>query len=436
MAGPDLPRLAVLAGPDASLPPAEIARSADGLLDVVFVLDSRDSSPAGRDLREVTGALAPSRAVDLADPDACLAAVRGSGAGAVTTFTDDLCGVAAWLDEQVRGTAAVLAPWGRKDVQRRVLVDAGVSRVRSAPVDGEDAVRAFVRSAGLPVVVKPTAGAASRDTWLLRRESDVADFARLSGVGAEPGRRMLAEQFIVGAPSRTPQLADYVSAEVFRAGPTDRAFVTDRLVPAWPCRETGLVLPSVLTTEQQEPVLAAARRALDCLGVTSGVFHVEVKPASPTPEIIEVNGRLGGFVARLVRYGTGTDLGRLALSCALGRTVELDLSWDRCVLVLLFQPPAGAERVVRTPSRRDIARRPGVLAVDKVSPVGTAVDWRGGTNAAVAWVWLAGEGHLELHSRLADLAGFLGDAFGFVDDSGRDVADRPWLDLMTEGAGR
>lgn len=427
MAGADRPRLAVLAGVGASLPPAEVARSADGVADVVFLLDTRDRSAAAQDLQAVAGALLPTVRADFADPVACLAAVRAAGASAVTTFTDALCGLASRLTAELTGAAAV--GWGDKEAQRRALRDAGVSRVRSAVVSDEASLRAFVRSAGLPVVVKPTGGAASRDTWLVRGEADLADVARR---GLAAGEGMLAEEFVTGEPAPYPHLADYVSAEVFRPG---GAFVTDRLVPAWPCRETGLVLPSVLPADRQREVVAAAGRALDCLGATRGVFHVEIKPGRPAPEIVEANGRLGGFVSRLVRYGTGADLGRQALRCALGQPVDLDLRWDRSVLVLLHQAPAPAARVVRAPSRREVGRRPGVLAVDRVSPVGTALDWRAGTNEAVAWVWLAGDGPAELGERLLDLTGFLDDAFGFVDGAGRPVtgparpgptAERSW----------
>ncbi len=411
-------RLAVLAGPQASLTPTEVAAAADGLVELVFLVD-RAGGAAAEQVRAVAGALAPTMAVDLADTDAGLAAVRDSGARAVTTFTDALCGPTARLAERLGGPPA--PAWGRKDEQRRALRAAGVSRVRSAVVTGQASLRDFVGEVGLPVVVKPTGGAASRDTWLLRSEADVAAYA-----GAGP---MLAEQFIVGEPRPQPQLADYVSVEVFRPG---GAFVTDRLAPAWPCRETGLVLPSVLPAAEQPPLVAAAGSALDRLGATAGVFHVELKPGRPAPEVVEVNGRLGGFVGRLVRYGTGVDLGRQALRCALGEPAELDLRWRRSVLVLLFQAPAGAARVVRAPSRREVARRPGVLAVDDIQPAGAAVDWRNGTNAAVAWVWLAADDGAGLRARLADLAGFLGDAFGFADRTGRPVRDQDWLDRITE----
>lgn len=79
-----------------------------------------------------------------------------------------------------------------------------------------------------------------------------------------------------------------------------------------------------------------------------------------------------------------------------------------------------------------MARRPGVVAVDEVAPAGTALDWRDGTNAAVAWVWLAADDPAGLRARLADLAGWLGDAYGFVDRRGRPVRDQDWLDRITE----
>lgn len=428
------PRLAVLAGPESSLSPVEIARSSDGLVDCWFLLDSRENDAAAQALRHVANALAPTTVVDFEDFAACRDAVRDSDAYAVTTFTDRFCGLAAQLNAEIRGTAVPLAPWGRKDVQRRALRDAGVSKVESAAVRDGRSLRSFVRSVGLPVVIKPIDGAASRDTWLLATEPDVRKFLRqLDDRNTQAG--MLAEQFIAGEPSAWPHLADYVSAEVFRFVPAgtrgdgalSNAFVTDRLIPAWPCRETGLVLPSALPADRQESVIAVAETALDALGAVAGVFHVEIKPAQGAPEVIEVNGRLGGFIARLVRYGTGQDLGRVAISYAVDRYEDLDLRWDKCVLVLLFQPPARAEHIAAAPSRRAVAGRPGVLAVDEISPAGTTVDWRDGSNKAAAWVWLGADSHAELRACLADLVGFLSEKFSFVTSAGRPVYDSAWI---------
>lgn len=58
-------------------------------------------------------------------------------------------------------------------------------------------------------------------------------------------------------------------------------FVTDRLPLARPFRETGLVLPSAIAPDRQQLVVAAAERALDAVGASKGVFHVEIKTKSP-----------------------------------------------------------------------------------------------------------------------------------------------------------
>jgi hypothetical protein len=431
MAQPD--RLVVLLGAKyGSLPPAEIAACADGLADLHFLVDAAEP-----DIFAVARSLAPTTLADFSDRDACLDAVRHIGASVVGTFNDQMCPLAEWLNARLSGDADTESLWGRKDAQRERLRAAGLSGVMSNRVSDGFALRKFARQAGFPVVVKPTNGCGSHEVWLLRQEADVDAFLARSGTG--PRQELddvFAEQFIVGERWAGPHRADYVSAELFRPGRGPEAaelrFVTDRLPSAWPFRETGLVLPSAIGPERQRLLLTTAERALDAVGARKGVFHVEMKTKSPVPEIIELNGRLGGFLARLVSYTTGERLGRLALSCLLGHAQDLTLGWDRCALSLLLQAPPAAVAVTSAPTRREIRRLPGVVAVDDVSPEGTAVDWRNGTNRAVAWVWLTGDGHDELHERLVDAARFLFDRFTFADADGREVRDSEWLERVSK----
>ena len=428
-----LDRLVVLlAGQYGSLTPAEIAACADDLADLYFLVDAGQP-----EVFAMARSLAPTMQLAFSDRDACLDAVRRIGASVVGTFNDQMCSLTAWLNARLNGDADTEALWGRKDIQRQRLRAAGLSGVMSNRVSDGFALREFARQAGFPVVVKPTNGWGSNEVWLLRQEADVDAFLARSGTGPRQELdNVFAEQFIVGEPWAGPHRADYVSAELFRpGGGTESAalrFVTDRLPSAWPFRETGLVLPSVIGPERQELLLATAERALEAVGARDGVFHVEIKTKSPVPEIIELNGRLGGFLARLVRYGTGERLGRLALSCLLGHAQDLPLRWDRCALSLSFQAPPTAVAVTSAPTRREIRRMPGVVGVDGVSPEGTAVDWRRGTLGAVAWVWLTGDGHDELHERLADAARFLYDRFTFVDADGRQVRDSDWLEKVSK----
>lgn len=427
--------VAVLAGGESSLAPAEVVACARGLAQVCFLLDSRGTPPQ---LQTVTQSLAPTAQADFADPQSCLRAVGELGARSVTTFTDVLCPLAAEINGLLSGVSRDGPAWGKKDAQRAALFAAGLSAVRSAPVESARALGKFVREVGYPVVVKPVNGVASRDVWILRSDADVAGLLATAASHPRYLSRMFAEQFITGTSPSSSQLGDYVSAELFRASGTGRAsppktvqaFITDRIVPAWPCRETGLMLPSQLPESVQDAALNVASSALQAIGACAGAFHVELKPALPAPEIIEINGRLGGFIARLAHLGADADLGRLALECALGRSPSLILRWRRCVLALLFQAPATATRINAAPSRREITRLPGVIAVDSVAAPGPAPDWRDGTNQAVAKLWLAADDHSALFARLAGLAEFLAENFSFEDAHGRPAEDRQWLQAV------
>lgn len=440
--GPERKRIAVLLALDGSLPPAEIALSAEGLAEVFFLMDGDD--PDSPTLRRIADQLAPARLVNFGDQASCRAAVRELGVTAVVTFADRLCPLATTLDAMVSGGEQASPPWGRKDRQREILRQAGVSSVRSMRVADENALRAFVARVGYPVVIKPTDGVASRDVWILPHEDGLQEFLADSRPGRQDGLEgMLAEEYIKSPPISGLELADYFSVEIFRCGSPGTqgladagAFVTDRLPLAWPCRETGLILPSALPAQEIEAVVGRASQAVATLGGGRGAFHVEVKPTAVRPEIIEVNGRLGGFIARAARYGAEADLGRHVLACHLGCAGNLELRWRRSVSLLLFQPPPAAQRVVSAPSRRELGRRDGVIAVDHVSAVGATVDWRQGTNKAVAMLWLAAEDRLTLLRNLCDAAEFLAEAFGFIDRHGRQVTDNPWVDkLMGAAAG-
>lgn len=424
------PCLAVLAGIDASLSPMDTATAADGLAELVFLVDTTETIRHPQ-LWAVAEALGRTAVVDFDDLDGCARAVRSVGADHVLSFVDRRCGLAADLN-RVLGVATDQAPmWGRKDAQRAALVRAGVSPIPAARVAGADELWRFVAAQGLPVILKPLDGFSGRDVWPLHDPSRVADAAIALWPDGSPARPMLAERFLVGDARSEPHLADYVSAEIFRCrGRTAAAFVTDRLKVMAPCRETGLVLPSSLPSDTAADAIRTAEAALDAVGAADGAFHVELKPRASGSAIIEVNGRLGGYIPRLAAYGAGADLGAAAIAAAIGQPPKLDLAWRRCALVLLFQAPPQACGVSAVPTRATVAKLPGVLAVEEFATAGTGVDWRDGSRSAVCTVWIGADSANELHSRLIDVAEFLTETFVFVDQDGARTTDRAWLDDM------
>jgi biotin carboxylase len=435
-------RLAVLLGAQGSLSPADVAVAAAGEIDLVFVADRAESG----ELVELAAQLFPTIRADFSDAGACAEAVRAARVVAVTTFVDRLCPLLFAVRRELAGAApdaagtpgAAVAAWSDKDAQRRHLVAAGASSVRSVLLDSPGHLPAALRSLRLPVVVKPVDGVSSRDVWLIGDEAAAATFAD-PGRGARDGR-YCAEEYIVGSPRIEPYLADYVSAEVFRPPAPQPAVVptviTDRLVPAPPLRETGLVLPSTLGRPASVIAAASAERALDALDASGGAFHVELKPGEQAAEIVEVNGRLGGYVNRLARYTAGADFGRCALAAAIGGPAEwlpAEIRWRRCALVLLYPPPADAVTVAGAPTRAELMRLPGALGVEGIARPGTAVSWRDGSGAAVATVWLGGDDHDELRRRLAATARLMADRFAFVGRHGEPVRDDAWLGEITSG---
>ncbi|GGN09505.1 biotin carboxylase [Actinoplanes campanulatus] len=238
-------------------------------------------------------------------------------ADGIVTFSERMLVPTALLAERLGlpfHTPAVAALLTDKHRQREALDAAGVTPVRHRPLTDPARWPEAVAHTGLPAVVKPRRGEASRDTHLLRDEAQAA--AILPGL--PPGAFVL-EEYLEGRPE--PNFGDYVSVECVAAAGTVTALAVTgkfRLLP--PFRETGGFWPSHLSDTEQDEVAALAVAAVEALGVTTGLSHVEIKLTPAGPRIIEVNGRLGGGIAELAHRAAGLDLLDLAARIALGET--------------------------------------------------------------------------------------------------------------------
>jgi hypothetical protein len=442
-----MPRICLLVGATGSLSLTEAVTAARQIADPVLVLDRGElaASPA---LAEVASSLATTVAVDMSDFTAVCECVAASGADAVAAFVDAYCPVVDEVNARLFGRVAPPGRW-RKDVQRELLVRHGVSRITNSPVRTTAELDRATARHRLPVVIKPVSGVASRDVWLLTSPAELAAFraaVRLDGESV-----FVVEPYIRGPrQARGPHRADYLSAELFVTSAGTDGFLTDRPPLAAPCRETGIIGPSTLDAAAQTAVMAKARAAHQALCLGPGAYHIEIKLTDAEPEVIEVNGRLGGYVSRLVRLGTGADLALVAIGAVLDRPVldrpmldqpVLDRpapfrpQWRRHVAALFLQAPMDAVRVAAAPGRREIRRLPGVLAVDHITAAGTPLDWRAGTGAAAVKVWLAGDDDDELRVAMAGCARWLTGAFDFRDARGRPARDDDWLAGLAKGCG-
>lgn len=323
------------------------------------------------------------------DPASAAHQLEGVAADGVLTFSE----------RRVRFTAALTEPLGLpghsprvaalltdKLEQRRVRRRAGVDRTRSAHIGTPADWPAALEHVGVPAIAKPLHGEGSRGTHRIDDPDAGADLvATLLAAGADgPARAddgLVLEEWLPGR--NTGGVGDFVSVEsAVSQGRVTHLAVTGKLPMAPPFREVGQFWPALLTASERAEVLDVASESLAVMGVHTGLTHTELKLTPSGPQVIEVNGRLGGFLNELSRHATGVDLVRIAGQLALGQPVGSPLPDPAGVTFQCYYPApdlSGEFRSVRgVPQLR---RLPGVVGYRRVCQPGARFEAGGGWQA-------------------------------------------------------
>jgi biotin carboxylase len=298
-----------------------------------------------------------------------------------------------------------------KVTQRQALRDGGLPVPTCVPVPARatpGAVDEVLAAIDFPVVIKPRQGAASRDTHLVHDEKTLR--ALIAEQSTDDESTMVVESYMVGAsPPPSGLFSDYVSVEsVVAAGEISHLAVTGRLPQDEPFRETGLIIPSDFDPALQQEILALATAAIRAIGVRIGCLHTEIKVTTNGPRVIEVNGRIGGFVPQTLKLASPTtDLFELSCRVALGEKVVFDrlVPTTGVGYVIAQQPPIGALRVSTVEGLDRLADYPGVDAVALSRQPGDEVDWRKGSHEYVFSVL----GNVPQHEDMEKLEQFIAD---------------------------
>lgn len=275
----------------------------------------------------------------------------------------------------------------RKDLQRAAMLGHGLPGPRMAVLEPGVDPAAALAEVGLPAVLKPIVGVGSISTMLIDSAAALADAVAVADrhyredprmYGREPV--LMLESLLVGQRwHEDERYGDHASVEsLIFDGEVTHLAVTDKYPLAPPFRETGDLLPSILDDERQDALRDAATDAIRALDLRHGATHIEFKLTADGPRVIEVNGRLGGPVPRMLELTAGydviADLGRMAL----GEKPEQSLRFE---CFSLFLTPVSPQRdvVVRAiRGEREARAIEGVRDLSIRYPEGTRPDWRMG----------------------------------------------------------
>ncbi|MEU6373176.1 ATP-grasp domain-containing protein [Streptomyces sp. NPDC046909] len=349
--------------------PVEIVAGLRPLAEVTFAVHpSSFSLPLLPHLRELADV------VMLGEPDS-LARLRALAPDAVVTFSDRVVSTTAEIAEELGlpyHSVACAHLLTDKYLQRERLSEQGVGTARNAllrsPSDWPEALTRI----GLPAVLKPVHGEGSRNTYKIEDTAEGAEAARLlveellggaRAAGEGPAEAALVlETFLTGV--EQDPFADYVSVEsVVSHGTVSHLAVTGKFRQPPPFREVGQFWPAPLDPGGKEAVLDLTTRAVTALGIRTGVLHTEVKLTAQGPEVIEVNGRLGGMIDQLCRTATGVDLIGIAGRLALGEHIVMpELALDGVTFQHCTLTPVEAFRLEKIHGAATVRRTPGITA--------------------------------------------------------------------------
>ncbi|MGW2281014.1 ATP-grasp domain-containing protein [Streptomyces sp. NPDC001770] len=278
----------------------------------------------------------------------------------VTTFSEGLLPFTARLAHELRLPYHDLETVTRltdKRAQRQCLAERGVDAVRSVAVTSRAEALALLGEWAAPVVVKPVRGQSSIDTHFV---ANVDDFP--ADLAPTPDRPFVVEEFLHGRDEG--DFGDYVSVESLVVdGAAHTLGVTGKFPLMPPFREHGAFVPSHLAPAEHGRVARLANDAALALGIRQGLVHTEIKLTPEGPRVIEVNGRLGGFVADMYQRALGLDLHELGLRTACGLPVELpELSPDSVAFQYFGLSPLPTGGVLhRVEGVETMLKEPGVV---------------------------------------------------------------------------
>jgi hypothetical protein len=320
---------------EGSVSPVEAFLALRDVAELVFVAGPSDHA---RRLVPVMARIGPVCPLE-DDLNATALAIKSHHPDGIVTFSERMVPTTGKLADRLGllyHSPEVVRRLTDKAVQRDRLRQAGVDQTCSAVIQDVEQWDTMIRRVGLPAVLKPVVGDGARDTYRIdgMEEGRGLAAALLDRYRAVGGLQI--EELLVGA---NGPYGDQVSVEILvQEGNLIHIAVSGCFPLLPPFRIRGHFWPSALNAADLSGVRTLAERALLALGVRTGMTHTEIKLTRNGPRIIEVNGRLGGYINNLSIRSGGDDLARVAGLVALGHRPSLtahvpdQVYWTYCNL--------------------------------------------------------------------------------------------------------
>jgi biotin carboxylase len=387
----------------------EIVAATPQYADVVFVCPT--DSPNRARMLPILQACASTVAAH--DPEEALATLADRAVAGVVTFSDRTLGWGAALSKALGcafHTPELAAVLTDKLRQRDRLRAGGVTIPRLVTPERAADIADAAAAVGYPCVIKPRRSFESRHTYCAANEASARKAAHDAAAVWEGVGGFIVEEMLRGDPRIAgPHWGHYVSVESLVVdGQVHHLAVVGKLPFVEPFREAGHIFPSTLSPSTLAEVRQAATDAVAALGIRHGACQTEIMLSTDGPRIIEVNGRLGGFISKVIELATGVSLLQLTVATALGDYSGLAdlpnrLADARSVgfAMFVFPPPdwPTAGRLGKVRGLDTVRRLPGVSSAVVAARRGDLVDTAMGTGSSIVHVY----GIVPDHRNLAHL---------------------------------
>ncbi len=188
---------------------------------------------------------------------------------------------------------------------KTLLREAGLPCARHALAASIEEAEAFAEKNGFPIVVKPPAGAGAIATFRVDDLSALRRALQLTPPSSE--QPTLLEEFVQGEEHSFETITIdgvHVWHSLTHYYPTPLTVINN------PWIQWSVVLPREVDAPQYDDIRQAARRALDVLGMTTGISHMEwFRRSDGTIAISEVAARPpGAQITQLMSYANDFDV--------------------------------------------------------------------------------------------------------------------------------